>query len=60
MANGSTRETLLCKRNIVLTITDGRNKVAVVAAAGHAAVTDSTHNFPNTSSFRKRKPVRRY
>jgi hypothetical protein len=56
-ANGSTRETILCKRNIV------RNKATttVAAAAGRAAATVSTHNFPNTSSFRKRKPlVRRY
>jgi len=38
-------------------MTDGHhNKVAVGAAADHVAVTDSTHNFNNTSSFRKRRP----
>jgi hypothetical protein len=58
--DGSTRETILCKRNIVLTKTDGR-KVAVDAAAVLAAATDTTLNINiiTTNSFLKRKLVRR-
>ena len=50
---GSTRETLLCKRNIVQTRMVGR-KEAVVAAAVHAAVIISitTTNSIATSFFK--------
>jgi len=37
---------------------DGRR--VVVAAAAPAADTISTNNFPNTTSFLKRKPGRRF
>ncbi len=51
--HGSTRETLLCKRNIVLTKMAGRNrKGAEVAADAHAAAMDLIHNINiTTSSF---------
>jgi len=49
--HGSTRETLLCKRNIVLTKMAGRSR-AEVAAAAHAAATDSILNINiTTTSF---------
>ncbi len=49
--HGSTRETLLCKRNIAQTKMAGR-KGAVVAAAAHAAATDIILNINiTTTSF---------
>jgi hypothetical protein len=49
--HGSTRETLLCKRNIVQMKMAGR-KGAEVAAAAHAAATDSILNTNiTTTSF---------
>lgn len=57
--HGSTRETLLCKRNIAPTTMAGR-KGAEVAAAAHAAATDSILNISiTTSSFPQPKLARR-
>ena len=56
----STRETLLCKRNIAPIMMDGRSKV-VAAAAAPAAGTISINNINNrTISFPWRKRDRRF
>jgi hypothetical protein len=58
--HGSTRETLLCKRNIAQTKMAGLRKGAAVAAAAHAAATDSILNINiTTSSFPQLKRGRR-
>ena len=58
--HGSTRETLLCKRNIVQTKMAGRSKGAEVAAAAHAAATDLILNINiTTTSFQQLKPGHR-
>jgi hypothetical protein len=55
----STRETLLCKRNIAPMKVEGRSKV-VAAAAAPAAGTISINNINRTTnSFPKRKLDRR-
>jgi hypothetical protein len=57
--HGSTRETLLCKRNIAQTKMAGR-KGAEVDAAAHAAATDTTLNINiTTTSFPQLKLGRR-
>jgi hypothetical protein len=57
-AYDSTRETLLCKRNIAPTTTG--NKVADVAAVRAAATADSTLTILKTTTFRRSNPVRRF
>jgi hypothetical protein len=56
----STRETLLCKRNIAPMRMVGRSSSSRAAAAAPAAGTISTNNINKTNSFLKRKLDRRF
>ena len=61
--HGSTRETLLCKANIVQTTITARNKVAVDAAGVRVAVTavavTTINNFNATLNIKNINPSRK-